>query len=244
MLRLRHCSIITPAVSGRCLRDSSAHAMEVSFAAGRCFSSAALRNLVFSAPGFCAGADLACAHSTPGRGVGEPASFRSPAFTASPVVARDRARRSPDGLRLLVVACRIASHPLVLWRFHNVHHSDLDMDVSTATRFHLGEVVFSVPFRVVTVALSGSISGRSFSLEFLFENREDVGTFKLVMPSAWSDSSTTPRHATDARHPSLHRSARNQLELGNGVLLVGLSSSDFAPRCSASRDHDRCCLLP
>ena len=42
-----------------------------------------------------------------------------------------------------------------LWRFHNVHHSDLDMDVSTATRFHLGEVIFSVPFRVTVVAVFG-----------------------------------------------------------------------------------------
>jgi len=24
------------------------------------------------------------------------------------------------------------------WRFHRVHHSDLNMDVSTATRFHIG----------------------------------------------------------------------------------------------------------
>ncbi|HEY2799865.1 MAG TPA: sterol desaturase family protein [Chthoniobacterales bacterium] len=30
------------------------------------------------------------------------------------------------------------------WRFHNVHHTDLDMDVSTASRFHFGEVFFSI----------------------------------------------------------------------------------------------------
>lgn len=37
------------------------------------------------------------------------------------------------------------------WRFHNVHHTDLDMDVSTASRFHLGEVLFSIFFRVAVV---------------------------------------------------------------------------------------------
>ncbi|MFN2476419.1 MAG: sterol desaturase family protein [Chthoniobacterales bacterium] len=37
------------------------------------------------------------------------------------------------------------------WRFHNVHHTDLDMDVSTASRFHLGEVFFSIFFRVAVV---------------------------------------------------------------------------------------------
>ena len=29
----------------------------------------------------------------------------------------------------------------LLWRFHRVHHSDLDVDVSTTVRFHIGEVI-------------------------------------------------------------------------------------------------------
>lgn len=41
------------------------------------------------------------------------------------------------------------------WRFHNVHHTDLDMDVTTASRFHLGEVLFSIFFRVTVVGLLG-----------------------------------------------------------------------------------------
>ena len=32
------------------------------------------------------------------------------------------------------------------WRFHNVHHIDPDLDVSTAFRFHFGEVIFSSAF--------------------------------------------------------------------------------------------------
>ena len=43
----------------------------------------------------------------------------------------------------------------VLWRFHNVHHTDLDMDVSTAARFHLGELFFSAGFLSIAVALFG-----------------------------------------------------------------------------------------
>ncbi len=41
------------------------------------------------------------------------------------------------------------------WRFHNVHHTDLDMDVSTASRFHSGEMLFSVAFFSLTVFLFG-----------------------------------------------------------------------------------------
>src|SRR6185436_18044902 len=29
------------------------------------------------------------------------------------------------------------------WRFHRVHHSDPHMDVTTASRFHVGEMAFS-----------------------------------------------------------------------------------------------------
>jgi sterol desaturase/sphingolipid hydroxylase (fatty acid hydroxylase superfamily) len=42
-----------------------------------------------------------------------------------------------------------------LWRFHNVHHTDLDMDVSTAARFHFGEMIFSIIFLSGAVILFG-----------------------------------------------------------------------------------------
>jgi sterol desaturase/sphingolipid hydroxylase (fatty acid hydroxylase superfamily) len=42
-----------------------------------------------------------------------------------------------------------------LWRFHKVHHVDLDMDASTALRFHFAEMAISVPYRAAQVALIG-----------------------------------------------------------------------------------------
>ena len=56
-----------------------------------------------------------------------------------------------------------------LWRFHNVHHSDLDMDVTTAVRFHLGEIILSVPFRVIVVAAFGIDFWALVIFEILFE---------------------------------------------------------------------------
>ena len=41
------------------------------------------------------------------------------------------------------------------WRFHNVHHTDLDMDVSTAARFHFGEMLFSAGFLAFAVFIFG-----------------------------------------------------------------------------------------
>ncbi|HEV7842217.1 MAG TPA: sterol desaturase family protein [Pyrinomonadaceae bacterium] len=50
-----------------------------------------------------------------------------------------------------------------LWRFHLVHHVDLDLDASTAVRFHFAELVLSVPWRAAQVLLIG-VSPLSFSV--------------------------------------------------------------------------------
>lgn len=42
-----------------------------------------------------------------------------------------------------------------LWRFHEVHHADRDLDALTAIRFHFGELAASVPWRAGQVALLG-----------------------------------------------------------------------------------------
>src|SRR6266508_1827740 len=42
-----------------------------------------------------------------------------------------------------------------LWRFHLVHHVDLDLDASTALRFHFGELALSVPWRAAQVIIIG-----------------------------------------------------------------------------------------
>ena len=43
-----------------------------------------------------------------------------------------------------------------LWRFHLVHHLDLDLDSSTALRFHAADMAISIPYRVLQVALIGT----------------------------------------------------------------------------------------
>lgn len=42
-----------------------------------------------------------------------------------------------------------------LWRFHAVHHVDLDLDASTGVRFHFGELAISTPWRAAQVVLIG-----------------------------------------------------------------------------------------
>ncbi len=55
----------------------------------------------------------------------------------------------------------------LLWRFHQVHHIDREMDASTALRFHFGEIAISVLFRIGQVLLIGP-SRMSFALWQMF----------------------------------------------------------------------------
>ena len=43
-----------------------------------------------------------------------------------------------------------------LYRLHQVHHADLDLDTTTALRFHLAEMLASVPWRAAQVLLIGT----------------------------------------------------------------------------------------
>jgi len=49
-----------------------------------------------------------------------------------------------------------ANHAMpLLWRFHRMHHSDPHMDVTTATRFHLGEHIGASVLRLGLIPLLG-----------------------------------------------------------------------------------------
>ena len=54
-----------------------------------------------------------------------------------------------------------------LWRFHLVHHVDLDLDASTAVRFHFAEMIISVLWRSAQVLIIG-VSPTSFAAWQLF----------------------------------------------------------------------------
>jgi sterol desaturase/sphingolipid hydroxylase (fatty acid hydroxylase superfamily) len=64
----------------------------------------------------------------------------------------------------------VANHRIpFLWRFHNVHHIDPDLDVSTAFRFHVGEVALSTAFRIVQVGIIGLSAWMFAVYEIVFQ---------------------------------------------------------------------------
>lgn len=49
-----------------------------------------------------------------------------------------------------------ANHQIpFLWRFHRMHHSDLELDCTSALRFHTGEIVLSSLLRLMIIPLIG-----------------------------------------------------------------------------------------
>ena len=49
-----------------------------------------------------------------------------------------------------------ANHQLpLLWRFHQVHHTDPELDVTSAVRFHTGEILISATLRLALIPLLG-----------------------------------------------------------------------------------------
>ncbi|MGE5173980.1 MAG: sterol desaturase family protein [Betaproteobacteria bacterium] len=67
----------------------------------------------------------------------------------------------------------MANHRIgFLWLFHRAHHSDTDMDTTTALRFHPGELVLSTFIRMPAVILIGM----SYAEVVLFETLLNVST--------------------------------------------------------------------
>lgn len=70
----------------------------------------------------------------------------------------------------------------LMWRFHQVHHTDLDMDVSTALRFHVGELFTSVPFKSGWIFLLGASPRATMVYEVMFELANNFHHSNLRLP--------------------------------------------------------------
>jgi len=76
------------------------------------------------------------------------------------------------------------SRPL-LWRFHNVHHVDPDLDVTTSFRFHFGEVLYSTLFRLVQVGATGVSPFTYLAYELAFNAATMFQHSNTHLPLPW-----------------------------------------------------------
>jgi len=73
----------------------------------------------------------------------------------------------------------------LLWRFHNVHHVDPDLDVSTSFRFHLAEILYSTAFRILQVCLVGIAPLTYVIYELVFQGATMFHHSNLKLPIRW-----------------------------------------------------------
>jgi sterol desaturase/sphingolipid hydroxylase (fatty acid hydroxylase superfamily) len=70
----------------------------------------------------------------------------------------------------------------LMWRFHLVHHTDLDLDISTSFRFHFGELIGSVFFRGAAVLLIGISPLMVLIYEIAFDAANQFQHSNIKMP--------------------------------------------------------------
>ena len=88
-------------------------------------------------------------------------------------------------LELIIYAQHRLFHIIPLfWRFHQVHHSDLDLDTSSAVRFHPGEAFLSFIIKAIAVMVFGIGANAILIFEILLSsfalfNHSNIGLGKL-----------------------------------------------------------------
>ncbi len=81
----------------------------------------------------------------------------------------------------------VASHKIpILWRLHRVHHSDRDIDVTTAVRFHPIEIGLSMLFKVIVIFLLGPAVLAVFWFEVLLNACAMFNHANIQLPG-WLD---------------------------------------------------------
>ncbi|OWP63152.1 fatty acid hydroxylase [Hymenobacter amundsenii] len=110
-------------------------------------------------------------------------------------------------------------HSPLLWRFHRVHHSDLDMDLTTAWRFHFGEMLASIPYRAGIAALMGVRGSTALGFEVVFEACTAFHHTNLALPYEL-ERRLAPFMVTPRAHGIHHSMVDRETQSNFGVVLT------------------------
>src|SRR6056297_1187922 len=88
---------------------------------------------------------------------------------------------------LAIWAQHLITHKVpLLWRLHRVHHADVDMDVTTAIRFHPLEIALSMLLKIGLVYLLGPAAIAIVLFEIILSGTAMFNHSNLALP-AWMD---------------------------------------------------------
>jgi sterol desaturase/sphingolipid hydroxylase (fatty acid hydroxylase superfamily) len=111
-----------------------------------------------------------------------------------------------------------ANHQVpLLWRFHQVHHSDASFHVTTALRFHPGELLLALPVRLVAIVVLGVPPHGVLVFELVFgvANLLEHGNFDLP---GRLDPVAQRLFITPALHRAHHASEWRELNTNFGTV--------------------------
>ena len=100
-----------------------------------------------------------------------------------------------------------------LWRLHSVHHSDLDMDFTTALRFHFGEAIFSAITKIVIIAIFGPPVWSVILFEIVLNTSAMFNHSNFVLPK-WIDAKVAKIIVTPKFH-EIHHSQKISDSMSN-----------------------------
>lgn len=71
-----------------------------------------------------------------------------------------------------------------LWKFHRMHHTDLEVDVTTGTRFHPAEAVLSMLVKSFFIVLLGASPAGVFAFEIAFNGASLFEHSNISLPAS------------------------------------------------------------
>lgn len=146
-------------------------------------------------------------------------------------------------LDLAVYAQHRATHAVTwLWRIHRVHHTDVDVDVTTALRFHPLEILVSLAWKGLVVAALGAPPIAVLVFEILLNASAMFNHANLRLP-AGLDQVLRLIVVTPAMHRRHHGSVRAESDTNFGFFLAiwdrVFATYGAAPPCSPIGQTDR-----
>lgn len=122
-------------------------------------------------------------------------------------------------LDLVIWAQHLVIHKVpLLWRLHQVHHADVDMDVTTAIRFHPVEIFLSMLLKIAVVYLLGPAAIAVILFEIILNGTAMFNHANIRLP-LWLDAIRRRVLVTPDMHRVHHSVHRHEHDSDYGFSL-------------------------
>ena len=122
-------------------------------------------------------------------------------------------------LDFIIWAQHLITHKVpILWRLHRVHHADVDMDVTTAIRFHPVEIALSMLIKIGAVYLLGPAAIAVILFEIILNGTAMFNHANIRLP-LWLDAIVRRVLVTPDMHRVHHSVHRHEHDSNYGFAL-------------------------